>query len=59
VENIKNSGIQNIEGVAFTSQRKQEMASLLKERMKTEQYFFLFWSLYLFLISIWNPSFYE
>jgi len=56
---MKDSGIQNIEGVAFTSQRKQEMASLLKERMKTEQYFFLFWSLYLFLISIWNPSFYE
>jgi phage FluMu gp28-like protein len=40
VEDMKNSGIQNVEGVSFTSQRKQEMASLLKERMMNAQYFF-------------------
>jgi hypothetical protein len=40
VEDMKNSRIQNVEDVTFTSQRKQEMASLLKERMKNAQYFF-------------------
>lgn len=40
VEDIKNSGIQNVEGVVFTSSRKQEMASLLRERMMNTQYFF-------------------
>jgi hypothetical protein len=32
---MENSGIQNVEGVSFSLQRKQEMAGLLKERMKT------------------------
>jgi phage FluMu gp28-like protein len=40
VEGMKNSGIKNVEGVMFTPQRKQEMASLLKERMMNGQYFF-------------------
>jgi phage FluMu gp28-like protein len=40
VEDMKNSGMQNVEGVVFTSQRKQEMASLLKERMMNAQYFY-------------------
>jgi hypothetical protein len=30
---MTNGGIQNVEGVNFTSGRKQEMASLLKQRM--------------------------
>lgn len=33
VEDMINGGIENVEGVNFTSQRKQEMASLLKQRM--------------------------
>ncbi len=37
---MENGGMQNVEGVVFTSQRKQEMASLLKERMMNAQYFF-------------------
>ena len=39
VEDMKNSEIDNVEGVHFTLPRKQEMASLLKERMRTG----LFW----------------
>jgi len=33
VEDMKNGGIENVEGVNFTHSRKQEMASLLKQRM--------------------------
>jgi len=33
VEDMKNGGIENVEGVNFTHPRKQEMASLLKQRM--------------------------
>ncbi len=33
VEDMKNGGIQNVEGVTFSLPRKQEMASLLKQRM--------------------------
>ena len=40
VEDMVNSGIQNVEGVVFGTRRKQEMASQLKERMMSEQYFF-------------------
>ena len=40
VEDMKKGGIQNVEGVFFSPQRKQEMASQLKEGMMSEQYFF-------------------
>jgi len=40
VEDMKNGGIQNVEGVTFSVPRKQEMASLLKERMQNNQFFF-------------------
>jgi phage FluMu gp28-like protein len=40
VEDMKNGGIQNVEGVTFSLPRKQEMASLLKERMQNNQFFF-------------------
>lgn len=33
VEDMINGGIENVEGVNFSSKRKQEMASLLKQRM--------------------------
>lgn len=33
VEDMKNGGIENVEGVNFTHARKQEMASLLRQRM--------------------------
>jgi phage FluMu gp28-like protein len=33
VEDMKNGGIENVEGVNFTHLRKQEMASLLRQRM--------------------------
>jgi len=33
VEDMQNAGIENVEGVNFTLPRKQEMASLLKQRM--------------------------
>jgi hypothetical protein len=35
---MTNGGIQNVEGVNFTQPRKQEMASLLKQRMLNEAY---------------------
>ena len=35
VEDMENGGIQNVEGVNFSLPRKQEMASLLKQRMVT------------------------
>jgi len=38
VEDMTNGGIQNVEGVNFTQPRKQEMASLLKQRMLNEAY---------------------
>lgn len=39
VEDMQNAGMENVEGVVFTAQRKQEMYSLMKERMRTG----LFW----------------
>jgi hypothetical protein len=33
IEDMKNGDIENVEGVSFTHPRKQEMASLLKQRM--------------------------
>ena len=38
VEDMTNGGIQNVEGVNFTQPRKQEMASLLKQRMLNDAY---------------------
>ena len=40
VEDMINAGIDNVEGVTFTLQRKQEMASLLKQRMINGQFWF-------------------
>jgi len=38
VEDMINGGIENVEGVSFTHPRKQEMASLLKQRMLNGSY---------------------
>lgn len=40
VEDMKNGGINNVEGVTFTLPRKQEMASLLKQRMVDSKFFY-------------------
>lgn len=40
VEDMKNSEIENVEGVHFTLPRKQEMATLLKQRMSNNQFWF-------------------
>ena len=40
VEDMQNAEIDNVEGVTFTLPRKQEMASLLKQRMINRQYWF-------------------
>jgi phage FluMu gp28-like protein len=44
VEDMQNAGIQNIEGVNFTLPRKQEMASLLKQRMVNKRFFYPYFS---------------
>ena len=33
VEDMRNAGMPNVEGVVFTAQRKEEMATILKEKM--------------------------
>lgn len=40
VEDMQNGGIDEVEGVTFTTARKQELASLLKQRMLDEAYRF-------------------
>lgn len=40
VEDMQNAGIEEVEGVTFTSARKQELASLLKQRMLDGAYRF-------------------
>ena len=40
VEDMKNSGINNVEGVRFSLPRKQEMATLLKQRMANNQFWY-------------------
>ena len=40
VEDMKNSEIDNVEGVRFSLPRKQEMATLLKQRMINNQFWF-------------------
>jgi phage FluMu gp28-like protein len=40
VEDMQNAGIMNVEGVNFTLPRKQEMASLLKQRMANKRYYY-------------------
>jgi phage FluMu gp28-like protein len=42
VEDMKNAGIENVEPIAFTAQRKQELANLLKQRMLDDAYKFPF-----------------
>lgn len=37
---MQNAGIKNAEGVNFTLPRKQEMASLLKQRMANKRFFY-------------------
>lgn len=44
VEDMKNSGIDNVEGVHFTLPRKQEMATLLKQRMINNQFWFSYFT---------------
>ena len=40
VEDMKNGGLTNVEGVNFSLPRKQEMASLLKQRMRNNRFFY-------------------
>ena len=40
VEDMTNSGIENCEGVRFSLPRKQEMATLLKQRMTNNQFWY-------------------
>jgi len=40
VEDMKNSEIENVEGVRFSLPRKQEMATLLKQRMANNQFWY-------------------
>ena len=42
VEDMKNADIENVEPVTFTATRKQELASLLKQRMLEDNYKFPF-----------------
>jgi len=42
VEDMKNANIENVEPVTFTAPRKQELASLLKQRMLDDSYKFPF-----------------
>jgi len=42
VEDMKNANIENVEPVTFTATRKQELASLLKQRMLDDAYKFPF-----------------
>jgi len=46
VEDMNNSGIRNVEGVTFTSQRKQELASIIKQRMLNESFRFPYVDIY-------------
>jgi hypothetical protein len=40
IADMENAGIDNAEGVIFSSPRKSEMASLLKKRMQDERFFY-------------------
>jgi len=40
VEEMKKGGIDCVEGVRFTAPRKQEMATILKQRMSTQQFLY-------------------
>jgi hypothetical protein len=44
VEDMKNSEIDNVEGVHFSSPRKEEMATLLKQRMINNRFWFPFFT---------------
>ncbi|MEJ2240886.1 MAG: terminase family protein [Candidatus Bathyarchaeota archaeon] len=40
ISDMEEAGINNVEGVTFNTSRKSEMASLLKERMMTQRFFY-------------------
>ena len=40
VEDMKHSDVENVEGVHFTLPRKQEMATLVKQRMVTNRFWY-------------------
>jgi phage FluMu gp28-like protein len=42
ISDMEEAGISNVEGVTFNTSRKSEMASLLKERMMTQRFFYPF-----------------
>jgi phage FluMu gp28-like protein len=42
ISDMEDAGINNAEGVTFNTSRKSEMASLLKERMMTQRFFYPF-----------------
>jgi phage FluMu gp28-like protein len=42
ISDMEEAGINNVEGVTFNTSRKSEMASLLKERMMTQRFFYPF-----------------
>jgi phage FluMu gp28-like protein len=42
ISDMEEAGINNVEGVTFSTSRKSEMASLLKERMMTQRFFYPF-----------------
>ncbi len=44
-EDMKNSGIENVEGVRFSPSRKQEMATVLKQRMVNNQFWYPYFTL--------------
>ncbi len=42
ISDMEEAGINNVEGVTFKTSRKSEMASLLKERMMAQRFFYPF-----------------
>jgi len=42
ISDMEEAGINNVEGVIFTTSRKSEMASLLKQRMMNQRFFYPF-----------------
>jgi len=42
ISDMEEAGISNVEGVIFTTSRKSEMASLLKQRMMNQRFFYPF-----------------
>ena len=42
ISDMEEAGISNVEGVIFNTSRKSEMASLLKQRMMSQRFFYPF-----------------